>query len=88
MLYEQQKNMTALEYNILNFHDKQRLLRDYGLFLDEKIVESRKIRVYALGDFFVEEGVQIDNDSQYFRALESLLDSDQYIDPLHVFHLN
>jgi hypothetical protein len=82
------KTMTALEYNILGFFEKHQLLKDYGLLLDEKIQGNQKIRVYSMGDFFVEEGLQFDNEPQYFRALESLMESEHYLDPLHTFYLN
>lgn len=82
------KTMTALEYNILGFFEKHQLLKDYGLLLDEKIQGNQKIRVYSMGDFFVEEGLQFDNEPRYFRALESLMESEHYLDPLHTFYLN
>lgn len=80
--------MTVIEYNILGFNDKLQLLRDFGLLIDEKLSGSNKIRVYSMGDFFVEECLRCDNEPQFVRALESLLDSEHYMDPLHVFHLN
>lgn len=80
--------MTALEYNILDFNDKLQLVKDFGMLLDEKLSGNQRIRVYAMGDFFVEEGIRFDNSPQFVRAMESLLDSEHYMDALMVFHLN
>lgn len=80
--------MTALEYNILGFNEKLQLVKDFGMLLDEKLVGNHKIRVYSMGDFFVEEGIRYDDSPQFVRALESLLDSEHYMDPLRIFHLN
>lgn len=80
--------MTALEYNILNFNEKIRLVKEFGMLIDEKLNGGEKLRVYSMGDFFVEECIRFDNNPQFIRAMESLLDSEHYMDPLHVFYLN
>jgi len=80
--------MTAIEYNILDFNEKVRLVKEFGLLIDEKLKGSEKIRVYSMGDFFVEECVRFDREPQFVRALESLLDSEHYMDPLSIFYLN
>lgn len=80
--------MTALEYNILGFNEKLKLVQEFGLLIDEKLKGSDKIRVYQMGDFFVEECLRYDNHPQFLRAVESLLESEHYMDPLHVFYLN
>lgn len=80
--------MTALEYNILDFNHKLKLVKEFGLLIDEKRKGDERIRVYSMGDFFVEECLRFDNNPQFVRAMESLLDSEYYMDPLHVFYLN
>jgi len=80
--------MTIIQYNVLSLNQKLELLRDYGLLIDEKIKESERIRLYNMGDFFVEECLNYDNRVKYIKGIDSVLSSSHYVNPLHVFHLN
>jgi hypothetical protein len=80
--------MTLIQYNVLSLSQKMDLLRDFGLLIDEKIKESERIRLYNMGDFFVEECLNFENRIKYIRGIDSVMSSNHYVNPLHVFHLN
>lgn len=72
----------------MTLSDKHDILCEYGLLIDEQISESERIRLYTLGEFFVEECLHFNNEVKYIRGLESVMDSDRYLNPLYVFNLN
>jgi hypothetical protein len=80
--------MTILQYNLMTLNDKRDILCEYGLLIDERISESERVRLYTLGEFFVEECLHYNHELKYIKGIESVMDSDRYLNPLYVFNLN
>ncbi|MEC3905543.1 hypothetical protein VOI54_00785 [Tamlana sp. 2201CG12-4] len=46
--------MTLYEFNILSFEEKQAIVHDIGIFLDNYVTTDIRINCYAIDKFFVE----------------------------------
>ena len=46
--------MTLYEFNVLTFEEKQAIVWDKGVFLDNYVTKDIRINCYAIDKFFVE----------------------------------
>lgn len=71
--------MTSIEFNLLDFNKKEKLVNRFGQLIEKKYSQSNlRISTYTLSDFYVEVAEKYNHQIQFIKAIEEkMLDCDE-----------
>ena len=63
--------MTSIEFNLLDFEKKEKLVKNFGQLVEKKYSKSNlRISIYTLADFYVQVAERYNHQIQFIKAID------------------